>query len=225
MTAVGTSAPGLGDRPDPADLSGIAAVPPERLPAALEAVLIASDVPVPAAVLADLLQVELDVVLAALHSLAAAYDDRGHGFGLHPVAGGWRLESRAEFAALLARHLAESQQVRLTKAAVEALTVVAYQQPVTRALVSAVRGVASDGVLRTLTTHGLVEECGTDEGGALRYRTTSAFLERLGVDSLGDLPPLAPHLPDLPGPDDPPDGSDAAAAGSAVPDDDLLETL
>jgi segregation and condensation protein B len=92
----------------------------------------------------------------------------------------------------------DGQQARLTQAALETLAVVAYRQPVSRARVSAIRGVNVDGVMRTLITRGLVEEAGTDHSsGAHLYRTTSYFLERIGVGSLDDLPELAPYLPDL----------------------------
>jgi len=188
------------DRQDAAEETAPTAghrVDPARLPAAIEAVLLASDVPVPAAVLADLFGVAADAVRTALDHLAEDHTGHGHGFGVVAVAGGWRLSTIPEFAPWVERHLGAGQRVRLSRAAVETLTVVAYQQPVTRALVSSVRGVASDGVLRTLVIHGLVEECGTDDSGALRYRTTRVFLERMGADSLDDLPPLAPHLPDL----------------------------
>jgi len=202
------------DRQDAAEETAPTAghrVDPARLPAAIEAVLLASDVPVPADVLADLFGVDAHAVRTALGHLAAEQTAHGHGFGVVAVAGGWRLSTIPEFAPWVERHLGAGQRVRLSRAAVEALTVVAYQQPVTRALVSSVRGVASDGVLRTLVTHGMVEECGTDDSGALRYRTTRVFLEKMGANSLDDLPPLAPHLPDLhlvPDPHDVPEPSE-----------------
>lgn len=174
-----------------------AGVAPDRVAAAVEAVLLVTDVPLPTGVLAEALGVGSDVVGSALADLGRDYDEHRHGFALQRVAGGWRLATRPEFAEVVERHLREGQRVRLTQAALEALTVVAYQQPVTRGVVSSVRGVASDGVLRTLLGRGLVEESGTDDSGALRYRTTAMFLERFGLDSLDELPPLAPHLPDL----------------------------
>jgi segregation and condensation protein B len=95
------------------------------------------------------------------------------------------------------RFVRDGQEVRLTQAALETLAVVAYRQPVSRARVSAVRGVNCDGVMRTLTLRGLVEEAGTEhETGAILYRTTGYFLERLGLAGLDDLPELAPFLPD-----------------------------
>jgi len=106
----------------------------------------------------------------------------------------------------------DGQQARLTQAALETLAVVAYKQPVSRARVSAIRGVNVDGVMRTLVTRGLVEEAGADtESQAILYRTTSHFLERMGMQSLDDLPELAPYLPEM---DDIEDDLAAAAAAS-----------
>ena len=114
------------------------------------------------------------------------------------MAGGWRYYTREEYAAVVEAFVLEGQQARLTQAALETLAVVAYKQPVSRARVSAIRGVNVDGVMRTLLTRGLVEEAGQDdETGANLYRTTSYFLERIGVTSLDELPELAPYLPDM----------------------------
>jgi segregation and condensation protein B len=113
------------------------------------------------------------------------------------VAGGWRFYTREECAPVVERFVRDGQEVRLTQAALETLAVVAYRQPVSRARVSAVRGVNCDSVLRTLTLRGLAEEAGTDpETGAILYRTTGYFLERLGLASLAELPELAPFLPE-----------------------------
>ena len=134
---------------------------------------------------------------AGLRALAGACTAEGRGFDLREVAGGWRLYTREECAPVVERFLTDGQEVRLTQAALEALAVVAYRQPVSRAQVSAVRGVNCDAVLRTLTLRGLVEEQSTDpETGAILYRTTDYFLERLGLASLAGLPELAPFLPD-----------------------------
>jgi segregation and condensation protein B len=120
------------------------------------------------------------------------------GFDLREVAGGWRFYTRAECSPLIERWVVDGQQARLTQAALETLSVIAYRQPVTRGRVSAVRGVSVDGVIKTLLTRGLIEEAGTEhESGAIFYKTTSYFLERMGIASLEDLPPLAEHLPDL----------------------------
>jgi len=132
-----------------------------------------------------------------LEDISARYTAAGHGFDLRRAAGGWRLYTRPEYAAYVERFVLEGQSVRLTQAALETLAVVAYKQPVTRSRISAIRGVNCDGVMRTLTTRGLIEECGTEgETGAFLYRTTALFLEKLGLNSVDQLPPLAPFLPD-----------------------------
>lgn len=168
------------------------------LPASLEAILMVVDEPAGEVMLAQVLQRPTDQVRAALVHLAADYDQSGRGFELREVAGGWRFYTRSECAAVVERFVLDGQQARLTQAALETLAVVAYRQPVSRARVSAVRGVNVDGVMRTLVTRGLVEESGTEsESGSILYRTTSYFLERLGLTSLEDLPELAPYLPEI----------------------------
>jgi segregation and condensation protein B len=167
------------------------------LRACLEAILLVADEPVPTVVLAQVLEQPRNEVAAALRELAEEYTAEGRGFDLREIAGGWRFYTREDCAALVERFVTDGQEVRLTQAALETLAVVAYRQPVSRARVSAVRGVNCDGVMRTLTLRGLVEEAGTDpETTAILYRTTSYFLERLGLASLEDLPDLAPFLPE-----------------------------
>jgi segregation and condensation protein B len=166
------------------------------LSAAIEAVLLVVDEPVADVTLAQVLERPRDEVRATLTGLAEDYDSTGRGFELREVAGGWRLYTRSDCAPIVERFVLDGQQARLTQAALETLAVVAYKQPVSRAKVSAVRGVNCDGVMRTLSTRGLVEEAGVDvESGATLFRTTSYFLERLGMTSLDELPPLAPYLP------------------------------
>ncbi|WP_261792473.1 SMC-Scp complex subunit ScpB [Arthrobacter sp. PM3] len=122
------------------------------------------------------------------------------GFELRNIAGGWRIYSRPEFAEIVGAFVLEGQTARLTQAALETLAVIAYRQPVSRARVSAIRGVNVDSVVRTLTQRGLIEDSGTDpESGAILYRTTSYFLERMGIGSVAELPQLSPHLPGLEG--------------------------
>ncbi len=170
-------------------------VPP--LKASLEAILLVVDEPVAEAALAQLLETPVPDVRRALAELAAEYREQGRGFELREIAGGWRYYTSEECAPVVERFVTEGQQTRLTQAALETLAVVAYRQPVSRARVSAIRGVNSDGVMRTLTLRGLIEEAGQDpESQALLYRTTGYFLERLGLNSLEDLPELAPYLPD-----------------------------
>jgi segregation and condensation protein B len=167
-----------------------------ELRASLEAILLVADEPIQVVLLAQVLERPRDQIGAALQRLKAEYDSDGRGFDLREIAGGWRFYTREEYAPLVERFVSDGQEVRLTQAALETLAVVAYRQPVSRARVSAVRGVNCDGVMRTLVLRGLTEESGTDpETGAILYRTTNYFLERLGLASLEDLPDLAPFLP------------------------------
>ncbi|MFJ8834379.1 SMC-Scp complex subunit ScpB [Micromonospora aurantiaca] len=168
-----------------------------ELRGALEAILLVVDQPVSELVLAEVLEQAPERVGAMLDEIAAGYTAAGHGFDLRRAAGGWRLYTRPEYATYVERFVLDGQSVRLTQAALETLAVVAYRQPVTRSRISAIRGVNCDGVLRTLVGRGLVEECGTEaDSGAYLYRTTTMFLEKLGLNSVDDLPPLAPFLPD-----------------------------
>lgn len=179
--------------------SGATRVPGERpcLRTELEAVLLVVDEPVTETVLAQVVDRPQNEVAAVLRDLTAEYTAEERGFDLREAAGGWRLYTRAECAPVVERFVQEGQRPRLSQAALETLAVVAYRQPVTRARVSAVRGVNVDGVMRTLTVRGLVEEAGAvGEHGATRYRTTPYFLERLGLRGLDELPDLAPYLPD-----------------------------
>jgi segregation and condensation protein B len=174
------------------------ALPEIELAAVLEAVLLVTDEPVPAMTLAQVVERPTGQVEAELERLAADYSAQGRGFELRQVAGGWRLYTRPDCAPYVERFVLDGQQARLTQAALETLAVIAYRQPVTRQRVSAVRGVNVDGVVRTLLARGLITEAGADEDtGATRYRTTAYFLERLGLQSLDDLPSLAPLLPEL----------------------------
>ncbi|GAB3982367.1 SMC-Scp complex subunit ScpB [Plantactinospora veratri] len=169
----------------------------DELRGALEAILLVVDEPVTEILLAQVLEQPTERVAAMLDRLSADYTAAGHGFELRRAAGGWRLYTRPEYAAYVERFVLDGQSVRLTQAALETLAVVAYKQPVTRSRISAIRGVNCDGVIRTLVTRGLVEECGTEpESGAFLYRTTTLFLEKLGLDTVAQLPPLAPFLPD-----------------------------
>ena len=176
----------------------VLAVPVAELRPALEAVLMVADQPLDQVTLATAVGYPVTEVGQALAALAGEYDEQGRGFELRNVAGGWRYYTRDDYASVVEKFVLDGQQARLTQAALETLAVVAYKQPVSRARVSAVRGVNVDGVMRTLLTRGLVEEAGTDhETGAHLYRTTGYFLERIGLTSLADLPDLAPFLPDM----------------------------
>ena len=173
---------------------------PDLLPelrAALEAVLLVVDEPVDEVSLAQVLERPREEIHAALVELAAGYDEEGRGFELRAVAGGWRFYTRAACAPYVERFVREAQPARISQAALETLAVVAYRQPTTRSRVAAVRGVNVDAVMRTLLARGLVTETGIErETGAILYATTEHFLERLGLDSLDQLPDIADHLPD-----------------------------
>ncbi|WP_346623518.1 SMC-Scp complex subunit ScpB [Blastococcus montanus] len=178
--------------PEPLEL-----LDPVQLRGGLEALLFVMDDPVDEQTLAAALRCSADQVRAGLAELAAGYDQRSAGMTLRRVGEGWRLYTREEHAAVVERYLVDGQRSRLTQAALETLAVIAYRQPVTRARVSAIRGVGVDGVMRTLIGRGLVHEVGSDpdSGGGL-YATTPLFLERLGLSGLDELPELAPLLPE-----------------------------
>ena len=177
------------------------------LEAALEALLLVVDAPTEDDALAAALDQPVARVRAALTAMAQRYAADGRGIDLRRVGEGWRFYTRDTYAPFVEKLLLDGQRAKLTRAALETLAVVAYRQPVTRARIAAVRGVNCDGVLRTLVTRGLVEEAGVDSSsqGTL-FRTTELFLERLGLTSVDDLPPLAPLLPDV-------DAIDAIYAG------------
>lgn len=166
------------------------------LAAGLEALLLLADEPMTVLSLAAATRRPVTEVEETIAELVAQYDAQARGFELREVAGGWRYYTRADCSPLVERFVLDGQQARLTQASLETLAVIAYRQPVSRGRVAAVRGVNVDGVIRTLVARGLIEEAGHDDGSIL-YRTTSHFLERMGIASLEDLPPLAEHLPDL----------------------------
>jgi segregation and condensation protein B len=166
------------------------------LRAALEALLLVAEEPMSTATLATLTRTPEDSVITTLHDLAQEYAVQERGFDLRELGGGWRFWTRDNCAQVVERFVLDGQHGRLSQAGLETLAVVAYRQPVTRSRISAIRGVNVDGVVRTLVTRGLIEETGHDhETGAHLYRTTTYFLERLGLKSLDELPPIAAHLP------------------------------
>lgn len=169
-----------------------------ELGAVLEALLLVVDTPVAVEALATAIDQPVYRVAAKLQTMAAEFTDRDSGIDLREAGGGWRLYTRARFAPYVERLLLDGSRQRLTRAALETLAVVAYRQPVTRARVSAVRGVNVDAVIRTLVARGLITEAGNDpDSGAVTFATTELFLERLGLPSLEDLPDIAPLLPDV----------------------------
>lgn len=166
------------------------------LRAALEALLMVAEEPMTSSTLATLTRTPQEAVVTTLHDLAQEYAVQERGFDLRELAGGWRFWTRDNCAQVVERFVLDGQHGRLSQAGLETLAVVAYRQPVTRARISAIRGVNVDGVVRTLVTRGLIEETGHDnETGAHLYRTTSYFLERLGLKTLAELPSIAAHLP------------------------------
>lgn len=170
----------------------------EELNRALEAILMVVDEPINELILAQITEIPTEIVTSTLKKLAQSYEDQGRGFQLRQVAGGWRFYSHPDQSPLVEKFVLDGQQSRLTQAALETLAVIAYRQPVSRARVSAIRGVNVEAVMKTLLTRGLVEEQGVEhETGAILYGTTSYFLEKIGVRGIEDLPDLAPFLPDL----------------------------
>ena len=166
------------------------------LRAALEALLMVAEEPMTSSTLATLTRTPQETVITTLHDLAQEYAVQERGFDLRELAGGWRFWTRDNCAQVVERFVLDGQHGRLSQAGLETLAVVAYRQPVTRSRISAIRGVNVDGVVRTLVTRGLIEETGHDhETGAHLYQTTNYFLERLGLKSLEELPPIAAHLP------------------------------
>jgi segregation and condensation protein B len=170
----------------------------EALEAALEALLLVVDSPINEESLGDTVGVSVARVTVALRTMAQKFTERASGIDLRRVGEGWRFYTRDTYAPFVEKLLLDGQRSKLTRAALESLAVIAYRQPVTRARVAAVRGVNVDGVIRTLLARGLIEEMGTDPDttGTL-YVTTELFLERLGLSSLNDLPPIAPLLPEV----------------------------
>jgi segregation and condensation protein B len=165
---------------------------------ALEAILLVAVEPVTVKLLAQVLEQPSSVVEVLCNRLAASYDVAGHGFQLVRVAGGFRLQSRPELSAYVERFILDGQQGRISSAALETLAIIAYKQPISRTQISAIRGVDPESVLRTLQARGYITEVSRDEGPGLAvlYGTTSLFLERLGLDSLENLPPISDFVPD-----------------------------
>jgi segregation and condensation protein B len=163
---------------------------------ALEALLFVSDEPVASVVLAQALEVDRREVDQLCEELGRAYEERDAGIVIRTIAGGWRLSTHPDAAPFVEQYVLTSRHARLTKAALETLSIVAYKQPVTRHQISAIRGVNSDGVLTALIDRSLVVEVGREEGPGrpILYGTTPEFLARLGLPSLSALPSLAPLL-------------------------------
>lgn len=183
---------GIPDIAEPAELDA------DELKRVLEALLLVIDTPVTADALAAATEQPVYRVAAKLQLMADELTGRDSGIDLRHTSEGWRMYTRARFAPYVEKLLLDGARTKLTRAALENLAVVAYRQPVTRARVSAVRGVNVDAVMRTLLARGLITEVGTDaDTGAVTFATTELFLERLGLTSLSELPDIAPLLPDV----------------------------
>lgn len=168
-----------------------------RIVRALEAIVLVATEPVAPDLLAQILEIPSESVIAICDSLGRAYAEAGHGFQLVRVAGGYRFQSHPESAAYVERFILDGQRARLSGAALETLAIIAYKQPISRAQIASIRGVDPDAVVRTLQARGYIDQAGHDPGPgqAVLWATTPLFLEKLGIDSVNDLPPIADFLP------------------------------
>ena len=164
---------------------------------AVEAMVMVAEAPVAPGLMAQLIEIPIGEVEAICDELADEYRAEGRGFELVRAAGGYRYRSHPDAEGYVKRFVVSGQSARLSSAALETLAIVAYKQPLSRAQVSAIRGVNAEGAMRTLEQRGLIYEAGRDPGpgNARLFATTAAFLERLGLDSLRDLPPLVDFVP------------------------------
>jgi segregation and condensation protein B len=164
---------------------------------AIEAIVMVATDPMPEQMLAQLIEIPTSVVGRLCREIAESFTRESRGFQMVEVAGGWRFQTHPDCAPYIERYVVDGQSARLSSAALETLAIVAYKQPISRAQVSAIRGVNVDGVLRTLVLRGYLTEVGRDEGPgqAVLFGTTPLFLERLGLASLGQLPPLGDFVP------------------------------
>jgi len=165
---------------------------------AIEAVVLASTEPVEARLLAQLVELPVTRVEELCDELAREYEESERGFVLAKVAGGYRFQTHPDLAPYVERFVLDGQHARLSGAALETLAIVAYKQPISRGQMSAIRGVNVEATLTTLLHRGYVQEVGRDPGpgAAVLFGTTREFLERLGLPSLDDLPPLGDFVPD-----------------------------
>jgi segregation and condensation protein B len=164
---------------------------------AIESIVLVAHDPVAPELLAQLLEQPTASIERWCDELAAEYRQQERGFELARVAGGYRYQTAADLTPYVERFLLHDQRARLSGAALETLAIIAYKQPISRAQVAAIRGVDPDGVIRTSQARGYIDEIGRDTGPgqAVLFGTTSTFLERLGLDSIDDLPPIAEFIP------------------------------
>ena len=164
---------------------------------AIESIVLVAHDPVPAELLAQLLEEPTVMVEQWCEELAESYVASGHGFELIHIAGGWRYQTANDLTPYVERFLLHDQRARLSGAALETLAIIAYKQPISRGQIASIRGVDPDGVIRTLQARGYIDEIGRDDGPgqAILFGTTGTFLEKLGLASLDDLPPIAEFIP------------------------------
>lgn len=163
-----------------------------------EAILFLADEPIATSDLAQLLEVPAREIESILEEMAARFEVEGRGIVLRNVGGGWRLATHPEAAPYLERFVGDQRSTRISQAALETLAIIAYRQPISRGQLNEIRGVNCDRAVRTLCLQGVIEEVARDEGPgkAILYGTTSLFLQRAGLTSLSDLPPLSESMPD-----------------------------
>jgi len=164
---------------------------------AIEAIILVSSESVPEILLAQLIEVPVDTIHQCCLELSNQYSEQNHGFELAAVAGGWRYQTCSDLSEYMERYAMEGVSTKLSSAALETLSIIAYKQPISRVQVSAIRGVNVDGVLKTIVQRGYVEEKGVDSGPgqAILYGTSQFFLEQIGLESIEDLPALGEFVP------------------------------
>lgn len=172
----------------------------ETLKSAIEAILMITDAPISLVSLATALERPMNEIRQAVEELSADYsgdgESRVRGFELREIGGGWRIYVRAEYDWAVKMFMANENPTKLSQAALETLSVIAYKQPISRGQVASIRAVNVDSVVRTLLSRGLITELFTDsETGAVNFGTADLFLQTLGINSLDELPPISPYLP------------------------------
>ena len=165
---------------------------------AIEGILMVAIEPVPVELLAQLLEMPVADVESVIAGLSSSYEHENRGFEMVKVAGGYRFQSHPDVSAYVERFVLDGQRARLSAAALETLAIIAYKQPISRLQIASIRGVDPDAVLRTLQGRGYIEQRGRDDGPgqAVLWGTTPLFLEKLGINSVDELPPLAEFVPD-----------------------------
>lgn len=190
----------MSDPQNPIDAGPSADIERDAKKRSIEAIILVSHDPVTPELLAQLLEQPVGIIETWCEELAADYRAQQRGFELRRIAGGYRYQTTAEQSAVVERFVLHDQKARLSGAALETLAIIAYKQPISRAQVASIRGVDPDGVIRTLQARGYVDEAGRDDGPgqAMLFGTTDIFLEKLGLESIDSLPPIAEFIPDAP---------------------------